>query len=114
MVRLLRMEYPEACYHIMCRGNQGKNIFETNKDSDLFMRTLGDVCERNGIIVHAWCLMGNHLLIEPPKGNLVYTMKWFQGTFTQRYNAQHQLWGHLFQGRYKAKAIDDSDPFRIS
>jgi len=39
----------------------------------------------------------------------VDAMKWFQGTFTQRYNARHKLWGHLFQGRYKAKVIDDDD-----
>ena len=25
-------------------------------------------------------------------------------------NAMHQIWGHLFQGRYKAKIIDDSNP----
>ncbi len=38
-------------------------------------------------------------------------MKWFQGTFTQRYNARHKLWGHLFQGRYKAKVIDDDGSY---
>ena len=112
MARPLRIEYPDACYHVMCRGNQYRNIFESDKDSDLFVRTLGEVCERNGVVVHAWCLLSNHyhLLIETPNGNLVDAMKWFQATFTQRYNARHQLWGHLFQGRYKAKIIDDSDP----
>lgn len=29
-------------------------------------------------------------------------MKWFQGTYTQRFNARHRLSGHLFQSRYKA------------
>jgi REP element-mobilizing transposase RayT len=69
------------------------------------------MCARNQTIVHAWCLMSNHyhLLLETPQGNLVDAMKWFQGTFTQRYNARHKLWGHLFQGRYKAKLIDDED-----
>jgi len=95
----------------MCRGNQSRNIFNTQEDADLFIRCLGEVCERNGAVVHAWCLMSNHyhLLLETPQGNLVDAMKWFQGTFTQRYNALHKLWGHLFQGRYKAKVIDDSD-----
>ncbi len=96
----------------MCRGNQYRNIFETDKDSDLFVRTLGEVCERNGIVVHAWCLMSNHyhLLLETPNSNLVDAMKWFQATFTQRYNSRHKLWGHLYQGRYRAKVVDDSDP----
>jgi hypothetical protein len=33
-------------------------------------------------------------------------MKWLQGMFTQRYNARHKQWGHLFQSRYKAKVVD--------
>ena len=111
MARSLRVEYAGARYHIMCRGNQSRQIFKRDEDADLFVRTLGEVCVRNQVVVHAWCLMGNHyhLLLETPQGNLVSAMKWFQGTFTQRYNARHQLWGHLFQGRYKAKVIDDDD-----
>ena len=95
----------------MCRGNQSRKIFETQADADLFVRCLGEMCARNGTVVHAWCLMSNHyhLLLETPQGNLADAMKWFQGTFTQRYNARHKLWGHLFQGRYKAKVIDDAD-----
>jgi hypothetical protein len=33
-------------------------------------------------------------------------MKWFQGTYTQRYNSRHEWFGHLFQGRYKALVMD--------
>jgi len=112
MARALRVEYPGARYHLMCRGNQSRDIFNTQEDAGLFVRCLGEVGLRNELRVHAWCLMSNHyhLLLETPQGNLVDAMKWLQGTFTQRYNAQHKLWGHLFQGRYKAKVIDDADP----
>jgi REP element-mobilizing transposase RayT len=111
MARALRVEYPGARYHLMCRGNQSRAVFERQEDADLFVRCLGEMCVRNQTVVHAWCLMSNHyhLLLETPQGNLVDAMKWFQGTFTQRYNACHQLWGHLFQGRYKAKVIDDEE-----
>jgi len=112
MARSLRVEYPGARYHLMCRGNQSRNIFLAQPDADLFIRTLGEMCVRNEVRIHAWCLMSNHyhLLAETPAGNLVDAMKWFQGTFTQRYNARHKLWGHLFQGRYKAKVVDDGNP----
>lgn len=117
MARALRVEYPGARYHLMCRGNQSRAIFETQADADLFVRCLGEMCVRNQTVVHAWCLMSNHyhLLLETPHGNLADAMKWFQGTFTQRYNARHKLWGHLFQGRYKAKVVDDGDAsyFRV-
>ncbi|MEN7974136.1 MAG: hypothetical protein ABFR47_09925, partial [Verrucomicrobiota bacterium] len=29
-----------------------------------------------------------------------------QGTYTQRFNSRHKLWGHLLQGRYKALVVD--------
>jgi putative transposase len=95
----------------MCRGNQSRAIFQSQEDADLFVRCLGEMCVRNRAVVHTWCLMSNHyhLLLETPQGNLSDAMKWFQGTFTQRYNARHKLWGHLFQGRYKAKVVDSSD-----
>ncbi|QHI68698.1 transposase [Tichowtungia aerotolerans] len=107
----MRIEYPGARYHVMCRGNQSRDIFQRQEDADLFVRCLGEMCVRNQVVVYAWCLMRNHyhLLLETPQGNLVDAMKWFQGTFTQRYNARHKLWGHLFQGRYKAKVVDDKD-----
>ena len=111
MPRSLRIEYKGARYHVMCRGNRQGDIFLSQGDVDVFLRTLSEMCGRNRVVVHAWCVMSNHyhLLLETPQGNLVDAMKWFQGSFTQRYNACHQLSGHLFQGRYKAKVIDDTD-----
>jgi hypothetical protein len=50
-----------------------------------------------------------HLLLETPEANLVAGMKWFQGTYTQRFNAMFKKGGHLFQGRYKAIPIQ-TDP----
>jgi hypothetical protein len=46
------------------------------------------------------------LVIETPRANLVEGMKWLLGSYTQRFNRQHGLWGHLFGGRYKALLVD--------
>ncbi len=72
------------------------------------MDTLDEACSRTGWRVHAFVLMGNHyhLLLETPEPNLVAGMKWLQGTYTQRFNSRHKLWGHLLQGRYKALLVD--------
>jgi len=112
MPRPLRIEYPGAAYHIMARGNQGRPVFADNKDRQLFLETLAQSCEKTGWLVHAYVLMGNHyhLLVETPEGNLVAGMKWLQGTYTQRYNGRHEVFGHLFQGRYKAVVVDARDP----
>jgi len=50
-----------------------------------------------------------HLLVDTPEGNLVAGMKWLQAAYTQRYNGRHKVFGHLFQGRYKAIIIDGND-----
>ena len=108
MPRPLRIEYPGAAYHVMARGNQGRAIFEDDKDRQRFLETLGEACAKTGWRVHAYVLMGNHyhLLVETPEANLVAGMKWLQGTYTQRYNGRHKVFGHLFQGRYKAVPVE--------
>ncbi len=104
MPRKPRVEYAGAVYHVMCRGNGGQSIYLDDADRRTYLTTLGEACERCGWRVHAFVMMGNHyhLLLETPEPNLVAGMKWLQGTYTQRFNARHRRWGHLFQGRYKA------------
>ena len=114
MARKPRVEFEGATYHVMCRGNRQAAIFKDDRDHEIFLDTLEEVCVRNGWLVHAFVLMGNHyhLLLETPEANLVAGMRWFQGTYTQRFNIRHKEWGHLFQGRYKALLVDDGEYFR--
>ena len=111
MARPLRIEYPGAAYHVMARGNQGHAIFKDDTDRKRFLETLAEACEKTGWRIDAYVLMGNHyhLLVETPEGNLVAGMKWLQGTYTQRFNGRHRVFGHLFQGRYKAVVVDRGD-----
>src|SRR5712664_4533098 len=108
MARPLRIQYSGAVYHIMARGSRGQRIFADVQDRKRFLEALGEACQKTGWRIHAYVLMGNHyhLLVETPEGNLVAGMKWLQGTYTQRYNSRHKVFGHLFQGRYKALLVD--------
>ena len=111
MARPLRVEYAGAAYHVMARGNQGDAIFQDDRDRRRFLETLAEACEKTGWRIHAYVLMANHyhLLVETPEANMVAGMKWLQGTYTQRYNRRHKLFGHLFQGRYKSVVVDARD-----
>jgi REP element-mobilizing transposase RayT len=110
MSRKLRVEYPGAIYHVMNRGDRRETIFRDDEDRQRFLTTLGEACAKTGWQVHALCLMPNHfhLVVETPRGNLVAGMKWFLGTYTGRFNRRHELFGHLFSGRYKALVVDGS------
>ena len=112
MPRKPRIEYAGACYHVLSRGDRQEPIFFDDADRRRFLETLTEICERTGWILHAYVLMGNHYhwLLETPEPNLVSGMKWFQGTYTQRFNLRHRLVGHLFQGRYKAIPVEAESP----
>jgi putative transposase len=111
MPRKARVEFPGAVYHLLDRGDRREAIFRDDRDREIFLVTLGQVCARTGWRVHAWVLMTNHyhLLVETPEPNLVAGMRWFQTTYTVRFNRRHRLSGHLFQGRYKAVVVDPDE-----
>lgn len=112
MPRHLRIEFEDAVYHVMNRGDRREPIFRDDADRNQFLKTLGEVCAKTDWQVHALCLMHNHfhLVVETPRGNLVAGMKWFLGTYTTRFNRRHRLSGHLFGGRYKALLVDAESP----
>jgi putative transposase len=108
MARPLRIEYPGAVYHVLSRGDRREAIFRTDADRKLFLDLLAQTCRRAGWQIHAYCLMDNHfhLVVEAPRSNLSAGMQWLLGSYTQRFNRRHGLWGHLFGGRYKALLVD--------
>ena len=110
MARKLRVEYPGAIYHVMNRGDRREPIFKDDEDRVQFVATLAEACLKTGWQVHAYCLMPNHfhLVVETPRANLVAGMKWFLGVYTSRFNRRHQLFGHLFSGRYKSLIVEGS------
>ena len=95
----------------MARGNQGRPVFADDPDRKQWLQTLAEACGKTGWRIHAYVLMANHyhLLVETPEGNLAAGMKWLQGAYTQRYNSRHGVFGHLFQGRYKALVVDGQE-----
>ena len=110
MARKLRLQYPGAIYHVMNRGDRREDIFLSDNDRALFVRTLAEACEKTDWQVHAWCLMSNHfhLVTETPRANLVEGMHWLLGVYTNRFNHRQKECGHLFSGRYKALYVDGS------
>ena len=108
MARPLRLEFPDAVYHVTSRGNAGQDIVLDDRDRSTFLRVLGRTCERANWLCHAFCLMTNHyhLVIETPDANLSRGMRQLNGIHTQAFNRAHGRSGHVFQGRYKAILVD--------
>ena len=77
MARPWRIEYEGAYYHILSRGNEGREIFYRNEDKGLFLDTLGEMSDRFDVDVFAFVLMSNHyhLLVRTNPANLSRAMQ---------------------------------------
>ena len=111
MSRPLRIEYPNAWYHVMNRGRRGEQVFTSKKDYECFIEVLQEAVAFFTLRVGAYCLMPNHyhLLVQTPHANLSRCMRHINGIYTQRYNRAHSLDGSLFRGRYKATVVCEDD-----
>jgi len=109
MARPWRIEYAGAYYHVLSRGNEGRDIFYDDKDRKAFLDVLAEVIDRFEIDVFAFVLMSNHyhLLIRTNRANLSKAMQWLGLTYTRRFNNRHSRAGHLFQGRFKSIVVED-------
>jgi len=108
MSRPLRIQYPDAWYHVMNRGRRDEEVFEGNNDYNAFIELLKDIVEDYRVNIAAYCLMSTHyhLLIQTPEANISRSMRHLNGVYTQRYNRTHHCDGQLFRGRYKCVLVD--------
>ena len=60
---------------------------------------------------HAWCFLPNHshLLVTSKLGNLSRAMHWLGTCTAQTFNQRHERSGHLYQGRFGSRLIEDDD-----
>lgn len=114
MARPWRIQYAGAYYHVLSRGNAGRDVFRDDVDRKVFLETLGEMCDRFGVEVYAFVLMTNHyhFLLQTGAANLSRAMQWFGVTYTRRFNNRHFRMGHLFQGRFKSILVE-SDAYVV-
>jgi len=95
-----------AALHIISRGNNRAACFFNDGDRLAYLRYLRTSLLRTGCVLHAYCLMTNHvhLLLTPP-ANLsacAALMKAVGQLYTQHVNRVHSRTGTLWEGRYRS------------
>ncbi len=96
-------------YHVYNRTSRGEHVFERDEEALTFVSLLDRVKQRDALVVFAWCLMSNHFHIALRAGPIPISrsMRSLQQMTASRFNARHGVLGRLWQGRYKAKLVED-------
>ena len=111
MARPLRIEYPDAVYHVSNYGLDNQRVFPSDRYFEAFLAGLEETCARLNVQVHAFCLLRNqyHLVIKTPEANLSRFMRQIDGLYTQQYQRLKKTDGSLFRGRYKAVLVQSEN-----
>ena len=111
MARPLRVEYPNAFYHVIQRGIERRDIFVADKDRIRFLEYIESCCKAYHAIMHTYCLMSNHyhLIIETPESNLSKIMHYLNTSYAVYFNTKYKRSGPLYQGRFKAILVDKDE-----
>ena len=109
MTRIHRIDYPNAIHHVTQSGNDRQLLFETPDDYRVFLETLAECVARYRWQVLSYCLLPNHLhlLVQTPDANLSLGMRRLKGSYARQFNAAHGRSGHVFQGRFGSRLIED-------
>jgi len=95
----------------MSRGNGRKRIFFGDDDRLRFLRQLRDNLTTYDVVLYGYVLMDNHyhLLAKTRRANLSRFMQRLNTSYSLYFRYKHRRPGHTFQGRYRAKIVEDDE-----
>lgn len=114
MPRQCRYFIPGIPQHVITRGVDRQAVFFHEQDYTLYLKALRDAAATNECLIHAYVLMTNHvhLLLTPRRQRSLPLMMQAMGrNYVQRLNVRYRRTGTLWEGRYKASLVQDSNYF---
>jgi len=112
MPRTARASVGGYCYHALNRGNKRAHVFHDSEDYHDFVKLLRQACVRVPMRLISFCLMPNHfhLVLWPSSdGVLGPWMQWLLTAHVHGYRKRYRGSGHVWQGRFKAFAIEQDE-----
>ena len=107
-----KISYEGGFYHVYNRGNRKQNIFLEESDYLKYLEKLRKYKEKYNISIICYCLMPNHihfLLRQNSKEPIYKFIHALHTSYSINFNRKYNKSGHLFQGRYKQKEVDEDE-----
>jgi len=108
MARLPRLTLAGYPHHVILRGNNRQAIFMDSADFERMLALLQNHAMEQGVQVHAYVLMSNHLhlLLTPSQNDSLPKMMQAVGrSYVLYFNKRHGRSGTLWEGRYRSALI---------
>jgi putative transposase len=108
MARLPRLTVTGYPQHVILRGNNRQDIFRNTADYQRMLDLIEQHSREQGVEIHAYVLMTNHLhlLLTPQKDQALPKMMQAVGrSYVQTFNKVHGRTGTLWEGRYRSTLI---------
>jgi len=108
MPRPPRVFVEGGIYHVHNRVTRGERVFAEEQEAVRLLDAMRDAKERDGLVVLAWCILGDHYHLAVRCGSvpLWRTMASIHTRVSKSFNARHRFFGPFWQGRYRAKLVD--------
>jgi putative transposase len=114
MARPPRSIVAKVPHHIICRGVAQQPVFLDDEDRERYLACLKRVAAAVKVDVHAYVLMTNHvhlLASGQEDESLSQLMQQLGRLYVRRFNERHERSGTLWEGRFRASAIDSDRYF---
>lgn len=108
MPRTARSLVAGGYYHVISRGNNRARLFEDPRDYDAFVGLIGQAQQRHKLSLLAVCVMPNHVhfvVAQQGANDISRWMHWLLTTHGHRHHLGRATCGRVWQGRFKAFAI---------
>ena len=97
-------------HHITQRGNYRQKIFESDDDYLQYLQWLQQYSRQYLLKVWAYCVMSNHvhfIAVPMESTSLAKTFHTLHMRYSQYFNQNRGISGHLWQGRFYSCALDE-------
>lgn len=114
MARPLRLIVPGLPHHLIQRGHNRAPVFLDDADRQLYLDALRHVAKEQGVAIHAYVLMDNHVHLlctpidEPGLSKMVQALG---RRYVSAFNLRHGRSGTLWEGRYRAHPVQTDTHF---
>lgn len=103
--RFIRVGLP---HHIVHRGNNKQKIFFDESDHVFFTSLIRNISRKCRCVIHAYCLMPNHvhiLAVPPQKDSLSKMMQRISMLYAQHVNGKYERTGRLWESRFYSSIV---------